>query len=114
MLSKGGVEDDAFERFRTVSTYVAHFSFGMLSGSLFGLVERWLAGPRVVRGATFGILVWAVSYLAVLPGLQILEPATKSPPRRNLLMISAHVVWGAALALLFHRDSSPDAAPVDS
>ena len=27
-----------------------------------------------------------------------LKPATEHPPRRNLLMIGVHIVWGAATA----------------
>jgi hypothetical protein len=33
-----------------------------------------------------------------IPGVGILKPATAHPPRRNLLMIAAHVVWGTATA----------------
>ena len=28
----------------------------------------------------------------------ILKPATRHPGRRNMLMIAAHIVWGAATA----------------
>ena len=32
--------------------------------------------------------------------LAILRPATDYPARRNALMITAHVIWGAALGVL--------------
>jgi hypothetical protein len=33
-----------------------------------------------------------------IPAVGTLEPATEHPPRRNALMIAAHLVWGAATA----------------
>jgi len=44
--------------------------------------------------------VWSTSYLVLLPALRLLRPATKAPPRRNALMIAAHLVWGGALGLV--------------
>jgi hypothetical protein len=34
-----------------------------------------------------------------VPALGILKPASEHPARRNAVMITAHVVWGAATAL---------------
>ncbi|HAE50229.1 MAG: hypothetical protein CMO30_07955 [Tistrella sp.] len=42
--------------------------------------------------------MWAASYLGWIPAARILKPATRHPWRRNLLMIAAHLVWGASLA----------------
>ena len=56
----------------------------------------------VGKGIAFGLGVWTASYLGLLPALGILKPATQHPLRRNLLMIGAHVVWGASLAGLYH------------
>ena len=33
-----------------------------------------------------------------IPAAGILKPATEHPPRRNLLMVGVHLVWGAATA----------------
>jgi uncharacterized membrane protein YagU involved in acid resistance len=53
-------------------------------------------GP--VSGAVGGLGIWLGSYLGWIPAASILKPATDHPRRRNLLMLAAHVVWGAATA----------------
>lgn len=80
-------------------TWLAHFGYGTAMGSLYGLIEPRLAGPPAVRGMTFGLGVWTGSYLGLLPALRLLRPATQHPPRRNALMIAAHLVWGLFLGL---------------
>jgi hypothetical protein len=58
-------------------------------------------GPRVVSGIGWGLFVWAGSYLGLLPALDLHEPATQHPAERNILMIVAHIIWGATLGALF-------------
>lgn len=72
----------------------AHFAFGAAAGSLFaGLTTR--RGPAV--GIGWGLLVWAGSYAGWVPATGMTPPATRQSAERNLLMILAHVVWGAVL-----------------
>ncbi len=83
-------------------TWVAHFAYGGATGALYAGTERRLPGVPSVRGPLFGLLVWTVSYLGLLPGLGVLTPATAHPMRRSALMIAAHLVWGWCLATVFH------------
>ena len=76
-------------------TTAAHFAYGAASGALLG-VANVMVGP--VAGGAAGVAVWLGSYMAWIPGAGILKPATEHPPRRNLAMIAAHVVWGVATA----------------
>jgi uncharacterized membrane protein YagU involved in acid resistance len=82
-------------------TWLAHFSYGGAAGAVYAGCEWRLPGPSVARGVSFGLLVWTVSYLGLLPGLRILTPATEHPIRRSALMIVAHLVWGGCLATVF-------------
>lgn len=91
-------------------TVSSHFGYGGACGLLFVMVERVLPAPRIAKGLVFGIAVWAGSYLAWLPALGILSPATSHPPRRTALMIVAHLIWGASLGLIFSR-LSPTETP---
>jgi hypothetical protein len=84
-------------------TYLMHFGFGTTFGAMFALLPPQLPLPAPLRGILFALGVWAGSYLGWIPAAQILPPATKHPAARNALMIIAHVVWGAALALLLER-----------
>jgi uncharacterized membrane protein YagU involved in acid resistance len=86
---------------RAATTIVAHFAYGGATGALYALAAPSLRASPLVKGLVFGGLVWSVSYLGLLPGLRILKPATRHDPRRNALMIAAHLVWGASLGLFF-------------
>jgi hypothetical protein len=73
---------------------LAHVAYGGVAGALFALQPR--RSPLV--GSMYGAAVWCASYLGWIPGLGLLEPATRHPPLRNALMLAAHAVWGATLA----------------
>lgn len=74
-------------------TLLAHFAFGGLTGALFAMLP-----PARGLGVAYGLGVWGISYLGWIPAARILAPANRHPPRRNLLMIAAHVVWGLTLS----------------
>lgn len=80
-----------------VATIASHFAYGALFGSIYGSFREVLPMDSRLKGALFGLALWAGSYLGWLPALDILRPATRHPWRRNLIMILAHVVWGATL-----------------
>jgi uncharacterized membrane protein YagU involved in acid resistance len=86
---------------RSVLTWLAHFGYGGAAGAFYAEAERRLPGRASVRGPLFGLLLWMVSYLGLLPGLRVLTPATEHPLRRNALMIAAHLVWGWFLAIFY-------------
>ena len=77
-------------------TLAAHYLYGAGCGALIAAV--W-PRPTLAGGAAAGAAVWAGSYLGWIPAAGLLEPATRHPARRNAMMIGAHLVWGAALAL---------------
>jgi hypothetical protein len=77
-------------------TTLSHFEFGAAAGALFALVAPRRGGAA---GMAYGAGVWAASYLGWIPGARILTPATHHPRERNALMIAAHLVWGAVMAL---------------
>jgi len=76
-------------------TIAAHFAYGAGCGALVAA-----ANPRigVGSGALAGVGIWLASYMGWIPAARILKPASDHPPGRNLLMIGAHLVWGAALS----------------
>lgn len=94
------LDDEAHEPL----TWISHFGYGAASGALFPLAEsflRPLPPPIHAKGIAYGLLIWTGSYLGWIPAVNLLEPATEHPNERNLLMIAAHVVWGATMAALY-------------
>lgn len=103
LADEAGFKDELGERERNALTMLAHFDYGAAMGGLYGLLEPRLPGPPAAKGVGFGLAVWTVSYLGLLPLAGILKPATEHPPRRSALMIAAHVVWGASLGVGYAR-----------
>jgi uncharacterized membrane protein YagU involved in acid resistance len=97
LAEKAGVKPRLEETERTGLTLLAHFAYGTVMGALYSLFVGKVPGPALLKGMAFGLVVWAGSYLVLLPALGILRSATHHPLRRNVLMISAHIIWGAVL-----------------
>ncbi|HZG09927.1 MAG TPA: hypothetical protein VEZ70_13195 [Allosphingosinicella sp.] len=76
-------------------TTAAHFAYGAAIGALIAAANP---EPSRKTGAAAGLAVWLASYMGWIPAVNVLEPATRHPARRNLLMIGVHLVWGAATA----------------
>jgi uncharacterized membrane protein YagU involved in acid resistance len=97
------IRKDLDETQETALTLASHLAYGAGAGAVYGSIAARLPASPAVRGAAFGLGVWAVSYLALMPALGILKPATEHPRRRTALMIGAHLVWGASAGVLFDR-----------
>ena len=113
-----GVSHRVNEETRSAATLLAHFGYGGLAGAIYGAVSHDIPGPSTAKGVGAGLVLWAGSYLGLLPGAGILKMATEHPARRNLLMIGAHVVWGVAMArlaeLLKEEAQAPGLQPFSS
>lgn len=81
------------EKHARTNTLAAHFGFGALTGAIFAYLK-----PNCRSGPLYGVGVWLLSYFGWVPAARILAPAWRHPAERNLLMIVAHLVWGATLA----------------
>jgi hypothetical protein len=88
---------------RLILTLLSHFGYGAAAGTVYGLATSDNAPAPALRGVGFGCLVWAGSYLGWLPAAGFRAAAHRMSLRRNLMMLGAHVVWGAALGTLFAR-----------
>jgi uncharacterized membrane protein YagU involved in acid resistance len=86
-------------RQRRGATLVAHFAYGAAAGGVYAPLARLLRLPAA-GGLGFGLLVWAISYLGLLPAAGLFPPPHRETPRRTALMIAAHLVWGASLGVL--------------
>ena len=93
----------------TALALAAHFGYGAGTGAIYGALAPRVPGLGVLKGVAFGLAVWAGSYLGYLPATGLFRPVDTEPPRRNALMIAAHVVWGASLGLLAERALDRDA-----
>jgi len=100
VAERAGVRGQLGEEERQAATWASHFGYGAACGALYGALAAGRDVPPLAAGVGFGLAVWAGSYLGWLPAAGIIRPATEHPPRRNALMIAAHVVWGATTGLV--------------
>ena len=82
----------------------AHIGFGAAAGIGFSLARQALPAANLPgAGIVYALGVWASAYLGWVPALGILPRADRDRPGRPIVMIVAHVVYGAILGLLTRR-----------
>ena len=93
----------AGERLGVIAT-LTHFAIGMTAGAAFALFQqRRRAMPAsVLAGIGYGLIVWFLGYVAVLPPLDLMPPPGDGERRRTSAMTIAHVVYGATLGVVVH------------
>jgi hypothetical protein len=96
-----------------LATAAAHFGYGGAAGALYPYASRVLPGPTVMKGALFGVGLWAGSYLGWLPATGVRRTASREPAGPNAMMILAHVVWGVATAVTVERLLARERARAD-
>lgn len=80
---------------------LSHFLYGGVTGAIYSQTVASMKGSPSIKGSLFGLGVWAGSYLGWIPMLGLKPSATDTSGSRNLMMISAHLVWGSTLAVAF-------------
>ena len=95
-----GVKEHLDKRQRSGAALVSHFGYGASMGALYTLFARRIPLPSLIKGAVFGLVVWIGSYLGLLPALRLSQSAPREPSERNLMMIAAHLIWGAVTGVV--------------
>lgn len=50
--------------------------------------------------ALYGLAVWGVAHLGLLPGIGLFPRTTREPRERVALVVGAHLVWGGVAGWL--------------
>lgn len=79
------------------STLLSHMMFGAACGVVYSLIAPHIKTNNLVKGAGFAMGVWGVSYLGVLPALNLEPKAKNQTPQQNLMMVATHLIYGASL-----------------
>jgi len=98
---------------RNALAVVLHLGFGAAAGEFFALLRGRLRLPvaPAVQGMAYGVVVWWVSYMGWVPAVGLLPAATRDEPRRPVVMVCAHGVYGAVLGALVGYRSRRGGAP---
>jgi len=82
---------------------IGHFVYGMFCGVAYHLLRPWLPKRPHQAGLLFGGAVWSVSYLGLLPALNLYPWPDEDAKPRLAVMIAAHAVYGVTLAAAVQR-----------
>ena len=83
-----------------VADQLMHLAYGSAQGALYALVSRRFRRSTLKPGLVFGVLSWLFGGAVVVPLLDATRPLWRSRPREELVNLGAHLVYGAATALL--------------
>ena len=110
IAAKAGLDDEIPETQMEDLTLAAHFGYGAACGALLGLVAPKHPAGAIAIGMLFGLGVWAGSYKGWLPALNVRHDAKHDPPARTGLMVTAHLVWGAAAGMYLSSERGEEDA----
>jgi uncharacterized membrane protein YagU involved in acid resistance len=82
------------------SWLLSHLGYGAGCGVLYSRLRPLLPRPLALRGLAYGLAVWGVSYINLMPQLRLYPPVQEDRLSRTAVMIAAHVVYGVALSVL--------------
>jgi hypothetical protein len=85
-----------------------HFAFGAAGGAAYAFLDNEddSLPLAVAKGVGFGLAMYAVSYAGWIPAMHILPKPARDRKGRQPSIAVAHVVYGAALALLMRHSRS--------
>jgi hypothetical protein len=95
---KTGTRHDLDHPAFQTSWVAAHVGYGAGAGAIYALLNRLLPIGTIPRGLIFGGLVWAVSYLGLMPSLGLYPWPHEDRKSRVAVMILAHAIYGLATA----------------
>ncbi len=96
---ESGVDPSSLSRQSFHASWVAaHVAYGAGAGSVYALLRSAFPENRKVAGLAYGGLVWAASYLGLMPALGLYPWPEEDNPSRVTVMIAAHAVYGLSLA----------------
>ncbi len=79
-----------------VLTNAMHWSYGTFWGGVYGLVQESREDAKPLAGPAFGLVVWGMSYVQLVP-IGLYEPPWRYPPKTLAIDASYHLVYGAGV-----------------
>lgn len=79
---------------KEIAGAVIHYSFGVATGSLYGVAAEMLPAATAGAGLPFGAAVWVVADEMVVPAIGLSKPPTEYPLSTHAYALASHLVYG--------------------
>jgi hypothetical protein len=79
-----------------VLTNAMHWGYGTTWGAVYGLTHARTSGRPLRNGVMFGVAVWALSYVQLVP-MGLYEPPWKYSPKELASDVGYHLAYGAGV-----------------
>lgn len=89
--------EDLPVKYIPLATNAMHWFYGTAMGVPYALAKPYVDSGPLASGPTYGLLVWAWSYVQLVP-LGIYKPPWEYPPKSLAPDLAYHVVYGAGIA----------------
>jgi hypothetical protein len=101
-LFEGFFQRELNPRWAALTNNVMHWTYGLSWGATYSVAATSSCPPRIRSGLVFGALVWTMDYV-ILPPAKLYKPAWEYDLLTLARDFSAHLVYGVATAIAFHR-----------
>ncbi len=98
LAERAGVNPDEDHGAFQLVWLAAHGGYGVACGAAYVAARPILPRSTAVAGLFFGGAVWAASYIALMPALNLYPPPQDDSRSRLAVMLAAHAVFGLSLA----------------
>jgi hypothetical protein len=104
-LFEGLFQRELPARYAALTNNVMHWTYGLAWGAFYGIIAGSVHPPKIRSGIAFGTAVWVTDYI-ILPLAHLYKPMWEYDRGTLAKDLSAHLVYGATTAAVFHIESS--------
>jgi hypothetical protein len=95
-IARGLFHHQLTQKEKKVAGPAVHYSFGALTGAVYGALAEAVPEVTLGAGAPFGTVVWLGADEITVPAVGLSGPPWESPPSVHARALGAHLVYGMA------------------
>ncbi len=76
-----------------ISSFIIHFGFSIFFGILYAVVAEYWAGITLWQGAAFGIFLYILFHVVLMPAMGTVPPPWDQPWQEHFSELFGHIIW---------------------